>query len=257
MNKQVVFNFENPSNVISEFTYNVEKPTFYTEMLSFQLMRFLFVLTDNGAYADIKGISDNAEDVQAIEKYVVDLRSWFLDCSKKLSDYLKDKNGSRGVLALAAAPELALVSKGSLTLLPPALIMKIATSIVHDITEAVSDFRANMREIDFIRMFDRAFFKQSWFGDGLDKPFLDGIKQGLWGESRTEGSQRALGDLIENVFNAWIDVYNDNGEVHSENRTISQIIAGMSKEEVIKVVTQVILDRGNNIEHVDFGLETK
>lgn len=255
---RVPFNFTNPVGAPEGFFYDRDKPTYYTEMLSYQIMRFLAALTAGGAFYDVSQDVDLAATENAVNEYLANFHDWVLDSAGRLSAHLTEKSGSRSQIALAAAPTLALAGGASLAVLPPAIVAKMATSIINDIAESTTRFKADMRAADFVRLFDRAFFEQSWFGNAVDRPYLaaiEGVKRQLSIEhGANEGL--SLGDLLQLALTGADAEAVPEGETPP---TIGVVDALMrkSKEDLIKLICQITLDKGLSIESVDFGVDTK
>lgn len=253
----VPFNFTAPTNVPAGFVYDKTKPTYYTEMLSFQILRFLGVASYAGAYLSVNTDSDTAADMTAFDNYLLEFHNWVLDCAGKLSAHLTAKSGSRGALALAAAPQLTLASGASLAVLPPALFVKLGTSVINDITEAITMFRADMREADFVRLFDRAFFKQSWFGDAVDAPYLEGIT-GIKRQLSIEHgglNDMSLGDLLQLALTGYDESLRTD-DFTPQQEGIVDVLLKNKGENLIKLLCQIVLDKGLSLESVTFDTET-
>lgn len=255
---RVPFNFTTPVGAPEGFAYDKERPTYYTEMLSYQIMRFLAALTAGGAFYDVSQDVDLAASENAVNEYLAKFHSWILDSSARLSAHLTEKSGSRSSLALAAAPTLALAGGSSLAVLPPAIVAKMATSIINDIAESTTRFKADMRAADFVRLFDKAFFEQSWFGDIADKPFLaaiEGVKRQLSIEHGT-GEGLSLGDLLQLALTGADAEAVPEGQI-PPTIGIVDALTKRSKADLIKLICQIVLDKGLSIESVDFGVDTK
>ena len=250
----IAFNFSDPTNVPAGFSYDKTKPTYYTEMLSYEIMRFLAAASAAGAYMSVSADSDTTADMTAFDNYLSEFHTWVLDCASKLSAHLTAKSGSRGALALTAAPQLALASGASLAVLPPALLVKLGTSVINDITEAVTTFRADMREADFVRLFDRAFFEQSWFGDAVDSPYLEGIRKQLSIE-HGELSGMSLGDLLQLALTGH-DESRRTDDFEPPQEGIVDVLLKNKGENLIKLLCQIVLDKGLSLESITFDTET-
>ena len=277
-----------PSLEGESFTYNSSRPTYQTERLSYHVLGLLGSLSSSGAFATVTQESDMSSIEAAIDTYIAELSRWLGNAITKVTAYLQSPSSSRALLSLPAAPVLAPITTTSIMALPPALIVKLGTGIIKDVVESYGQWQAANRGNSLVRLIDKAFFKQSFWGDTFDESFfgkilselktlnsrlttpntdtgegelsitntldqnLLEIRRSLYGESRQSGWLTGIADILVENGNAWT-VVGEGEDSHYELRNVVDALLQMQKSDIIKLFCKVYLEGRNTIDSIDFG----
>lgn len=159
------------------FSYDQNRPTFYTEFLSYGIGMLLARAGQAGGYIDFGDASDG-NDAQAVlfDGWVTEMKAWLTDVGEKVSAWIVEPDGSRALPAIPAAP-LLMLPAGAAVMMSKALVIKAAIDIgataIKVYTQTVSNIRAARTE----RMLDKSLNRESWFSDG--RPYLMEISDTL------------------------------------------------------------------------------
>ena len=208
------------------FAFDRDKPTRYTEYLSFVVTKILSDLSSNGfKFIVDNGVESTPENPsEVISDWLVAWGEWLKDVSNGVGQYLAEKEGSRAAYLIPAAPLLPAVP----SLLPAVgvgLAVKVVTDIVSNMAESYANFQQVTRSNRLERVLDESLNEETYFGLGEDKSYLKSIKEQL----------EKLNEKLE---------FEENGEAQS--------LSEITKKALTQIFLEVVIDRQNTLESVTF-----
>lgn len=213
-----------PESPLSSLEYNPSQPTRQTEELSMYLHYIINDLAANGAKIYIETATPE-EMVSAADSYQSEFSAWSRGVVESVGSYLSEPDESRSLPMLPLAPMLP-VTLASAIMLPPALLLKTGVDIVGQVMHSYNETRALARQYDLNRVLDKSLNSKSFWGAG--RPYLAEIR-----------------DILDAAVNA------DNSDELGVIRALRSIVDNSGAEAIIKVLTHIVLDRGNSIEDVE------
>ena len=229
------------------FAYDKERPTYYTESLSYYLMSIFADLSYNGFkfYIETKTPS---EQQASIDSFVAEFGGWLSDCEQKVSAWLLEEEESRGLPVLLLPPQISLPLAGSILLFKPALVA-LAVDSVSSIIRVAQTAMANRRQAQVVRLLDKAFFKDSFWGLKTESiPLL--MLEALQGITQ-KGEEKGIAALLYDALTAYIDMPESSDK---EGVNIPIMLKKILDNAAIKLLSHVVVSSGGNIEETEFTL---
>jgi hypothetical protein len=208
------------------FVYDVDSPTLHTEHLSFYLLSILDLITSEGGTIEIELETQETQET-AYDTWHTDFRTWLDSAQESVAAYLTEPEGSRAAFLIPLAPALPAVVSGAI-MLSKGLAIKMAIDVGLDVVRSVQKFQAETRLAHQSRMFDKAFFDDGWFSSPVSK--IDRL----------------------------IDVITQSGlardSIGGEKSFVEELVDALGKENMLKILSHVVVNSHGNIEGVDFGI---
>ena len=209
------------------FVYDVGNPTLHTEHLSFYLLSVLDLIANEGGTIEIELETPEIQEA-SYDAWHGEFRTWLDTAQESVATYLTEPEGSRAAFLIPLAPALPALVSGAI-MLSKGLAVKMALDVFFDVVRSVQKFQAETRLIRQERMVEKALFDDSWWGSPTSKidRLIDVITQsGL--------ARDAIGE---------------------EKSFVEELIDALGgKENMIKVLSHVVVNSHGNIEGVDFGI---
>ena len=215
---EYALNFSQPGN----FAYDPDNPTYYTEMLSHGIQAVLADLSALGGRICIETAEPATQEAD-LDAWLAEFRAWLKTNAQGLAAWQNEPEESRGlpvIVAMAGLP----ATIGGATTLSVGLAVKLVTSIVADVTEAYTEFRALSRDTELNRILDTALYDSSWWSgrapklDRLISSLEDGGWQGLGSDAFRclEGIQAAIENQQQIIKLLSHVVVSANGKIESQ-----------------------------------------
>lgn len=215
---------EIPSSVVD--SYDAEYPTRNTEILSYYLLQVFGELSTGGVAVGVN--DDTSEDVQtAVDTWLGNWATWLEETTTAVSVWLLEPEESRALPVLVAAPALPAIATAA-GVLTGGVVIKIFTDITSNIIGIISQVQAARRQIDAARQFDKAFFDDGWFSAPTPK----------------------MDRLIDMLQSSGLSGFT----LNEEKSNLQMILEQMDKEQMIKVLTHIVVNSRGEIDGVDFGI---
>ena len=259
------------------FSYDKEKPTYYTEYLSFYLLS-VFANLGFGGFKFLIETKTPVEQQASIDSFVAEFSAWLDDCEQKVTAWLVEDDDSRGLPALLVPPTISLSVAGSILLFKPALIT-LAVGSLSSVIRVIQTASANRRQAQLVRLLNKAFFKSSYWGLKTESiPLL--ILEALQGKTQ-EGEEKGIAALLYDALTAFIDIP-DSEEKEGVNIPImlkkilddaltalidipdSEEKEGVNipimlkkildNKDMIRLLSHVVITSGGNIEETEFTI---
>ena len=237
------------------FNYDKEKPTYYTEYLSFYL---LSVFADLG-YGGFKFFIETrtpAQQQASIDSFVAEFSTWLNDCEQKVSEWLVEDDASRGLPALLPPPQISLPLAGSILLFKPALV-SLAVDSVSSVIRVIQTATANRRQAQIVRLLNKAFFRESFWGLATESiplkilEALEAIAKDFKGENQ-KGVKKGIAALLYDALTAFIDIpESDLKEGVNIPIMLKKIL---DAKDIIRLLSHIVITSGGNIEETEFTL---
>ena len=229
------------------FSYDKDKPTYYTESLSFYLLSIFADLSYNGFKFYVETRTPN-EQQAGIDSFVSEFSVWLSDCEQKVSAWLLEEEESRGLPVLLSPPQISLPLAGSILLFKPALVT-LAVDSISSIIKVAQTAMANRRQAQVVRLLDKAFFKDSFWGLKTESiPLL--ILEALQGVNQKD-EDMGIAALLYDALTAYIDVPESKDK---EAVNIPLMLKKILDNAAIKLLSHVVVTSGGNIEETEFTL---
>ena len=230
------------------FSYNKEQPTYYTEYLSFYLLS-VFANLGFGGFKFLIETKTPAEQQVSINSFVAEFSAWLDDCEQKVTAWLLEDDDSRGLPALLLPPQISLPLAGSILLFKPALV-SLAVDSLSSVIRVIQTASANRRQAQVVRLLNKAFFKESFWGLKTESiPLL--ILEALQGKNQ-EGDEKGLAALLYDALTAFIDIP-DSEEKEGVNIPI-MLKKILDNKDMIRLLSHVVITSGGNIEETEFTI---
>lgn len=237
------------------FSYDKEKPTYYTEYLSFYLLS-VFADLGFGGFKFLIETKTPAEQQTSIDGFVAEFSAWLNDCEQKVSGWLVEDDASRGLPVFLAAPKISLSLAGSILLFKPALVA-LAVDSVSSVIRVIQTATANRRQAQIVRLLNKAFFKESFWGlktESIPLKILDTLEliaKACKGENQ-EGVEKGIAALLYDALTAFIDIpESDLKEGVNIPIMLKKIL---DNKDMIRLLSHVVITSGGNIEETEFTL---
>lgn len=235
------------------FNYDKEKPTYYTEYLSFYLLS-VFAKLAFGGFKFFIETKTPAEQQASINSFVAEFSEWLYDCEQKVTAWLIEDDDSRGLPALLLPPQISLPLAGSILLFKPALV-SLAVDSLSSVIRVIQTASANRRQAQLVRLFNKAFFKESYWGLKTESiPLL--ILEALRGENQ-DGDEKGIAALLYDALTAIIDIPDSNNPdiTLKEPVNIPIILKKiLDNKDMIRLLSHIVITSGGNIEETEFTL---
>lgn len=240
---------------IPYFSYDKEKPTYYTEYLSFYLLSVFASLAFGGFKFFVETKSPN-EQAQAISGFVSQFSEWLNDCEQKISAWLLEDDTSRGLPVLLLPPQISLPLAGSILLFKPALV-SLAVDSLSSVIRVVQTAVANRRQTQIVRLLNKAFFKESFWGLSSESiplkilEALQAISEACKGENQ-QGVEKGIAALLYDSLTAFVTM----SESEQREGVNIPIMLGkiLDNKDMIRLLSHIVITSGGNIEETEFTL---
>lgn len=164
----VNFDFPSPGS----FVYDKDRPTYYTEFLSWALHQHQHALSQAGAKNHVETVSVSEQFSGAVQAGA-SLASWLDSSVDLVSGWLNSADGSPPPGDLPALPDLPDVL-AQLAVLLPGGKLALASKLALPVIKAVFKFREFQRPRDLVRLLDKALLRESFFL-GIRRSWLEVI----------------------------------------------------------------------------------
>lgn len=237
------------------FNYDKERPTYYTEYLSFYLLSVFASLAFGGFKFFIETKSPNEQE-QAISGFVSQFSDWLSDCEQKISAWLLEDDTSRGLPALLLPPQISLPLAGSILLFKPVLV-SLAVDSFSSIIRVIQTATANRRQAQIVRLLSKAFFKESFWGLSSESiplkilEALQAISEACKGKNQ-QGDEKGLAALLYDSLTAFIAIP-DSEEEEGVNIPV-MLKKLLDNKDIIRLLSHIVVTSGGNIEETEFTL---
>lgn len=237
------------------FNYNKEQPTYYTEYLSFYL---LSVFADLG-YGGFKFLIETrtpAEQQTSIDSFVAEFSAWLNDCEQKVSAWLVEDDGSRGLPALLLPPQISLPLAGSILLFKPALVSLAVDSVSAGI-RVIQTAVANRRQSQVVRLLNKAFFRESFWGLSAESiplkilEALELIAKACKGNN-LKGVEKGFAALLYDALTARIDI--PESDLKEDVNIPIMLKKILDAKDMIRLLSHIVITSGGNIEETEFTI---
>ena len=216
--------YEIPEFPLTSTEYDHNNPTRQTEELSAYIHYIINGLAELKAKIYVE--TETPASMQAAcNDYASNMRSWMSGVVEQVGAYLAADVGSRSPLVIPLAPALP-AAMASAVMLPPALLLKTAVDTVATIIHTSNEERALARQYDLNRVLDAALNEDSFWGGR--RSYLKDIR-----------------DILQEAVNA------DDDDSIGIVKGLKRMLDKADKETILKVLTHIVLDRGNAIEDVE------
>ena len=266
------------------FSYDKERPTYYTEYLSFYLLSVFANLAFGGFKFFIETKTPN-EQQASIDNFVSEFSNWLSDCEQKVSAWLLEDDTSRGLPVLLSPPQISLPLAGSILLFKPALV-SLAVDSLSSVIRVIQTASANRRQAQIVRLLNKAFFKESFWGLSSESILLkilealEAIAKACKGENQ-KGVEKGFAALLYDSLTALIDIPDseqkegvnipimlkkilddaltalidipDSEEKESVNIPI-MLKKILDEKDIIRLLSHVVVTSGGNIEETEFTI---
>ena len=237
------------------FAYDKEKPTYYTEYLSFYLLSVFANLAFGGFKFYVETKTPN-EQQASIDNFVSEFSNWLSDCEQKVSAWLLEDDTSRGLPVLLLPPQISLPLAGSILLFKPALV-SLAVDSISSVVRVMQMATANRRQAQIARLLNKAFFRKSFWGLSTESiplkilEALEAIAKACKGENQ-KGVEKGIAALLYDSLTALIDVPDsDSKEAVNIPIMLKKIL---DNKDIIRLLSHIIITSGGNIEETEFTL---
>ena len=230
------------------FNYDKERPTYYTEYLSFYLLSVFASLAFGGFKFFVETKTPNEQE-QVISGFVSQFSEWLSDCEQKISAWLLEDDTSRGLPALLLPPQISLPLAGSILLFKPALV-SLAVDSFSSIIRVMQTATANRRQTQIVRLLNKAFFKESFWGLSSESILLK-ILEALQGKNQ-QGDEKGIAALLYDSLTASIAIP-DSEEEEGVNIPV-MLKKILDNKDIIRLLSHVVVTSGGNIEETEFTL---
>ena len=237
------------------FNYNKEQPTYYTEYLSFYLLS-VFANLGFGGFKFLIETRTPAEQQASIDIFVAEFSEWLDDCEQKVSAWLVEDDGSRGLPALLLPPHISLPLAGSILLYKPALV-SLAVDSLSSVIRVIQTATANRRQAQIVRLLNKALFRESFWGlstESIPLKILEALeaiaKASEWVDLK--GAKKGFAALLYDALTARIDIP-DSNEKEDVNTPI-MLKKILDEKDMIRLLSHVVVTSGGNIEETEFTL---
>lgn len=237
------------------FSYDKEKPTYYTEYLSFYLLS-VFADLGFGGFKFLIETRTPAEQQTSINSFVAEFSEWINDCEQKVSEWLVEDDASRGLPALLMPPQISLPLAGSILLFKPALV-SLAVDSISSVIRVIQTATANRRQAQIVRLLNKAFFKESFWGlktESIPLKILDTLEliaKACKGENQ-KGVEKGIAALLYDALTAFIDIpESDLKEGVNIPIMLKKIL---DNKDIIRLLSHIVITSGGNIEETEFTL---
>ena len=237
------------------FNYDKEKPTFYTEYLSFYLLSVFANLAFGGFKFFIETKTPNEQE-QAISGFISQFSDWLNDCEQKVSTWLLEDDASRGLPALLMPPQISLPLAGSILLFKPALV-SLAVDSVSSVIRVIQTATANRRQAQIVRLLNKAFFRESFWGLATESiplkilEVLEDIAKDFKGENQ-KGVKKGIAALLYDALTALIDI--PDSELKEGVNIPIMLKKILDNKDIIRLLSHVVVSTGGSIEETEFTL---
>ena len=230
------------------FNYDKERPTYYTEYLSFYLLS-VFANLGFGGFRFLIETRSPGEQQASIDSFVAEFSAWLDDCEQKVTAWLVEDDDSRGLPALLLPPQISLPLAGSILLFKPALV-SLAVDSLSSVIRVIQTASANRRQAQVVRLLNKAFFKESFWGLKTESiPLL--ILEALQGKTQ-EGEEKGLAALLYDALTAFIDIPDSNDKEGVNIPIMLKKI--LDNKDMIRLLSHVVITSGGNIEETEFTI---
>lgn len=168
----VNFSFPDPG----QFAYDPERPTFYTERLSWALHVHHYNLSQAGAKISVE-TATHEEQVTALAAYGSSVESWSASAISALTDFLTGAEDATSPTFQSFPPLPALI-EGAVSLIPGGKIGLLVKGLM-PFVRGWFVLQEKLRPTDPVRILDMALLKSSWFLPGLRSSWLEEISDKL------------------------------------------------------------------------------
>lgn len=237
------------------FSYDKERPTYYTEYLSFYLLSVFADLGFGGFKFFIETRTPN-EQQASIDNFVSEFSNWLSDCEQKVSAWLLEDDTSRGLPALLMPPQISLPLAGSILLFKPALV-SLAVDSISSVIRVIQTATANRRQAQIVRLLNKAFFKESFWGlttESIPLKILDALEliaKACKGENQ-KGVEKGIAGLLYDALTAFIDIpESDLKEGVNIPIMLKKIL---DNKDMIRLLSHIIITSGGSIEETEFTI---
>jgi len=159
------------------FAYDPLRPTYYTEYFSWAMHKHQAALAAAGASVHVENKTP-AEQAAAVAQYATGLSTFIDSAVSNISGYLNGDYEAEKP-ALPALPEIPADLSSIIAFLPGGkigLALKVGVSLL----SGWAKWQDSMRERDPVRLMDKAFFDNGWFGTMVGRQsYLDKIAENI------------------------------------------------------------------------------
>ena len=240
---------------LSSFNYDKDRPTYYTEYLSFYLLS-VFANWGFGGFKFLIETRTPAEQQASIDSYIAEFSAWLNDCEQKVSAWLVEDDASRGLPALLMPPQISLSLTGNILLFKPALV-SLAVDSVSSVIRVIQTAIANRRQAQVVRLLNKAFFRESFWGlktESVPLKILEALEiivKAFEGENQT-GVKKGIAALLYDALTAFIDIPES---ALKEGVNIPIMLKKiLDAKDIIRLLSHIVITSGGNIEETEFTL---
>lgn len=249
---------------VASFAYQSDKPTYYTEALSFYCLQLLENLSSSGAAIHVEN-STPSEQGSAAVNWLASFKTWLSDCEESISAWLLESEESRVLPVLGTAPAWPVIIGEGAVVLYKGVIIKAAIDGFGALVRVSQQAVANRRQNELVRLLDRAFLRGSWFSPVKESRIDDlrvclatlndsiGNLTNRFTLEDKAGSYQGFAQAVYDILTAY--GVNDDGSLNEDIETLVTIMQKYAKNDrVIKLLSHIILTHGGDIEETEFIL---